>query len=148
MKNNNSGFTLIESLLVMLCISVFFMVPFLMVKSWKEQMEVAMFFNRLEREIEKTHQSAIIESQQTCIVQNKDKNEFIFQFYHHQKLRKEYLRVEYPLVLKTDKTIYFNSTTGNLQKVEAIKIEDNLNNQVIQYNFQLGSGKVIKDEVK
>lgn len=148
MKKNNQGFTLLESLLVMLCVSVFFMVPFLMVRHWREQTAITMFFNRLEREIEKTHQSAIVESKDTWINQDRSHKQLIFNYHHHQEARKDYLAVEYPLVLRTTDKIEFNTTTGNIKKIQTIKIEDTLNNGFVQYSFQFGSGKVIKSEIK
>lgn len=144
----NSGFTLLESLIVMLCISVFFLVPLIMIKNWKEQLEVTMFLNKLERGIEKTHQSAIIESHGTSINQKRNSSEIIFNYWHHQKKMSDYLKVEYPFVLKTNETIDFKNTTGNISKLQVIKLRDELNKKEITYKFQIGSGKVIKSEKK
>ncbi|MBO0421027.1 competence type IV pilus minor pilin ComGD [Vagococcus fluvialis] len=144
----NSGFTLLESLIVMLCISVFFLVPLIMIKNWKEQLEVTMFLNKLERGIEKTHQSAIIESHGTSINQKRNSSEIIFNYWHHQKQMSDYLKVEYPFVLKTNETIDFKNTTGNISKLQVIKLRDELNKKEITYKFQIGSGKVIKSEKK
>ncbi|MBO0437703.1 competence type IV pilus minor pilin ComGD [Vagococcus fluvialis] len=144
----NSGFTLLESLIVMLCISVFFLVPLIMIKNWKEQLEVTMFLNKLERGIEKTHQSAIIESHGTSINQKQNSSEIIFNYWHHQKKMSDYLKVEYPFVLKTNETIDFKNTTGNISKLQVIKLRDELNKKEITYKFQIGSGKVIKSEKK
>lgn len=144
----NSGFTLLESLIVMLCISVFFLVPLIMIKNWKEQLEVTMFLNKLERGIEKTHQSAIIESHGTSINQKQNSSEIIFNYWHHQKKMSDYLKVEYPFVLKTNETIDFKNTTGNIAKLQVIKLRDELNKKEITYKFQIGSGKVIKSEKK
>jgi competence protein ComGD len=144
----NSGFTLLESLIVMFCISVFFLVPLIMIKNWKEQLEVTMFLNKLERGIEKTHQSAIIESHGTSINQKRNSSEIIFNYWNHQKQMSDYLKVEYPFVLKTNETIDFKNTTGNISKLQVIKLRDELNKKEITYKFQIGSGKVIKSEKK
>lgn len=144
----NQGFSLVESLVVMLCISVFFLVPLIMTKKWKEQLEVSMFLNKLERGIEKTHQSAIIEGHGTFIHQKRNNSEIIFSYWHHQKEMSDYLKVEYPFVLKTNETITFIHTTGNISKLQVIKLIDELNKKEITYKFQIGSGKVIKSEKK
>lgn len=147
MNQRHQGFTLLESLLVLFCISIFFTVPFIMVKHWKEQIEVEMFFNQLERSIEKTHQSAILEGIDTTIEQiNKQKFKFIYE--HHGVTRSEYLEVEPPLVLRTNENITFKGGTGNISKIEHIKIEDRLNDRIVTYKFQFGSGKVIKNETR
>lgn len=148
MLKGNEGFTLIESLLVMLCMSVFLLVPFFMVKKWKEEIEVDMFFNQLDRAIEKTHQSAIVEGQHTWILQDRNNQQFVFNYKHHQELRTEYLEVKEPLYLKTNASINFKSRTGNINGPDVIKIEDKLNKRVVHYTFQFGSGKVIKSEIK
>ncbi|MCM2138289.1 hypothetical protein M4I12_001491 [Vagococcus fluvialis] len=119
-----------------------------MIKNWKEQLEVTMFLNKLERRIEKTHQSAIIESHGTSINQKRNSSEIIFNYWHHQKQMSDYLKVEYPFVLKTNETIDFKNTTGNISKLQVIKLRDELNKKEITYKFQIGSGKVIKSEKK
>lgn len=144
----NKGFTLVESLIVMLCISVFFLVPLIMTKNWKEQLEANMFLNKLERGIEKTHQSAIIEGHGTSINQKRNSSDIIFNYWHHQEQMSDYLKVEYPFVLKTNETITFIHTTGNISKLQVIKLRDELNKKEIIYKFQIGSGKVIKSEQK
>lgn len=147
-KKGHEGFTLMESLLVLLCVSVFFTVPLLMVKSWKEQTEVSLFFNQLERNIQRTHQSAIVEGQRCDIYQQRLANQFVFRYYHHGELKEDIQKVDYPVVLRSAETINFKAVNGNIQKIETIKLEDHLNKKVVRYQFQLGSGKVIRSEAK
>ncbi|MBO0476518.1 type II secretion system protein [Vagococcus sp. DIV0080] len=144
----NEGFTLIESLLVLCCVSVFFMVPMILLKKWQEEMEIAMFFNQLERNIEKTQQSAIVEAANTSINQKDLENVLIFNYVHHGNMHQNRLEVNGPLNLRTSGSIDFLTTTGNIKEIKQIKIEDHLHKKVVRYQFQLGSGKVIRSEGK
>lgn len=142
------GFTLIESLLVLLTITIFLAVPIISLKKWQEQTKVEMFLNQLERCIQQTHQSAILEQHSTKISQDSDLNFFKFEYYHHGIQYREHLYVEEPLNLRTEATIEFLQGSGNLKEIKGIKLEDNLNKRNIIYTFQLGSGKVIRREEK
>ncbi|MFC6347242.1 competence type IV pilus minor pilin ComGD [Vagococcus carniphilus] len=147
-RTNNAGFTLIESLLVLLTITIFLAVPLISLKHWKEKIKVEMFLNQVERRIQQTHQSAIIEQHGTKISQSADSNFLKFEYYHHDVLYREFLYVEEPLNLRTIKTIEFLPGSGNIKEIEGIKIEDSLNKRNIIYTFQLGSGKVIRRDEK
>lgn len=143
---NYRGFTLLESLLVLLCVTVSLIVPLIYLKNWRDQTEVVLFFNQLERDIQRTHQSAIIEGRECSIDQENNQNQLRFKYFHHGKVKIECLKVEEPLKLRSSEPIKFNKGTGNVKKLETIKIEDHLNNQAVLYKFQLGSGKVIRSE--
>ncbi len=147
-RKGSEGFTLIESLLVLCCVSVFFMVPMILLKKWQEETNVAMFFNQLERNIEKTQQSAIVEANETSICQENSKNLLTFNYFHHRVKHETTLSAPHPLVLRSNENIDFNAITGNIKEIRQIKIEDHLHKKVVRYQFQLGSGKVIRSEGK
>ncbi|MEG0550185.1 MAG: competence type IV pilus minor pilin ComGD [Vagococcus sp.] len=147
-KKEYEGFTLIESLLVLLTITIFITVPLISLKRWKEKTKVEMFLSQLERRIQQTHQSAILEQHSTKISQVESENYFKFEYYHHGVQYRDVLYVEEPLNLRTTDTIEFIHNTGNLKVIQGIRIEDNLNKRNIIYSFQLGSGKVIRREEK
>ncbi len=147
-KNNNQGFTLLESLLVLFSTMIFITLPIIFVHQWKEQMEVEQFLSQLERRIQQTHQSALIELADTQITQSKDDQSFLFEYMHHGELHREYLDIAPNLYLRTESTIKFSAGSGNIMSIEGIKIEDSLNNRIIRYTFQLGSGKVIRRDQK
>ena len=140
------GFTLLESLLVLMCVTVSLIVPILGIKSWKEQTEVSLFFNQLERKIQQTHQSAIIEVNDSAIDQLIVPQRFVFTYYHHGEHRQDIMEVKAPLKLRSSEKIEFLGKSGNIKEIRVIKLEDHLNKKVIEYQFQLGSGKVIRRE--
>ena len=145
---NHQGFTLMESLLVLLGMGVFLLVPLLSIKSWKEQTEVELTLNKIERNIQRTHQSAIVEGIRTEIYVKETPQQIDFGFTHHGNYVYETLDIKKPLVIKDDKVIGFLAKSGNLKKIETIAIEDQLNNRLIHYDFQLGSGKVIRNDTQ
>lgn len=140
------GFTLLESLLVLMCVIVSLIVPILGIKSWKEQTEISLFLNQLERRIQQTHQSAIIEGNDSSIDQLIQPQRFVFTYYHHGGHRQEIMEVKAPLKLRSSEKIEFLNKSGNIKEIRVIKLEDHLNKKVIEYQFQLGSGKVIRRE--
>lgn len=147
-RNANEGFTLFECLLVLLIMTIFIMVPIISLKKWKEKTDVEMFLNQVERSIQQTHQSAIVDGTMTVISQVKDtqKPYLKFTYYHHGKQVNDELYIKEPLELMDNKTIRFNAYSGNIQKIEIIKFKNKQNNRFISYQFQLGSGKVIRYE--
>lgn len=147
---SKEGFTLFECLLVLLIVTVFIMIPIISLKKWKEKTEVEMFLNQVERSIQQTHQSAIVDGKGTVITQARDTSKpyLEFTYYHHGKRIDDLYYIEEPLELMNNKTIRFNAYSGNIQKIEIIKFKDTLNNRFISYQFQLGSGKVIRYEEK
>lgn len=142
------GFTLIESLLVLLCTSVFLLVPLLGIKSWKEHAEVDLFFYQMERNIQRSHQSSVLENKQTTITPNVKTQTINYTYFHHGNKLSEDVKVQEPLILKTSDTIDFINYTGNIKKIGDLVIEDQLNKRVVKYQFQMGSGKVIRNERK
>lgn len=145
---SKEGFTLLESLLVLLCIGVFFTVPLIAIKNWQEKAEIEHFFTQLERNIQKTHQSAIVDGKTTAITQSKKKKRLVFEYFYHW----EKYPVEFPMLdsleLMSDELIEFSGVTGNIKEINGIKIRDTVNKRIVTYSFQLGSGKVIRSEKK
>ena len=56
------------------------------------------------------------------------------------------MEVKAPLKLRSSEKIEFLGKSGNIKEIRVIKLEDHLNKKVIEYQFQLGSGKVIRRE--
>ena len=142
------GFTLIESLLVLLTLSVFFMVPLLGLKHWQEQMEITRFFNTFERSLQKTHQSAIIEAQTTFVTPKQATQVIEFKYYHHGERHIEVLEAPENLHIHHSLRTTFFPTTGNIQKITEVVVRNRLDGNQTMYQFQLGSGKVVKTTEK
>ncbi|HCM89510.1 MULTISPECIES: competence type IV pilus minor pilin ComGD [Vagococcus] len=144
--SSDDGFTLIECLLVLMIIGIFITIPIIGIKKWQEKNQVEIFLSQVERKIQETHQSAIIWGIDTKISQEPDKQLLKFDYYYYGRNSKEDLHVEKPLTLRSSEKIEFKGVSGNIKKIQGIRFVDESRNREIKYNFQLGSGKVIRNE--
>lgn len=146
--NKHTGFTLAESLLVMVIVCSFALLPTLALKRWQEILEVEHFLSQFEKGILLTRQSAITK-QQTTLVQYYEGTKTI-EFVHspliaNKDRRSTTIVLPEELTMTGLSTISFPGTTGNYSQPEhQIHFCWAKMNQKITYQFLFGSGSYEK----
>ena len=149
-KNSIAGlvaFTLFETLLVLLCCSVFLLLPVLSIQSWQRKIEVQQFLTSFEKNILFTQQIAIVNGIDTKLTLNEDKQEIIF---YSTKQIADTTKLMVPEALKVSgpKQISFKKTTGNSGNLSKFIFKWQAEKQAIEYQFQLGSGRFVKNIIE
>lgn len=146
----NKGFTLIESLIALIVVTAFVLLPSLSLAEWQRNIEEKIFFQRFERLITATQQAAITQNSPTKITEDVAQTEFYF---WHKNMDKGSLEVQKVLTIPesvipkagvSTKGMLFKEATGN--NTDMLKFSFQLSGQstMITYQFQLGSGKYVK----
>ncbi|WP_265456264.1 competence type IV pilus minor pilin ComGD [Enterococcus sp. HY326] len=146
----NKGFTLIESLIALLVVTAFVLLPSLSLAEWQRNVEEKIFFQRFERLITATQQAAITQNSLTKITEDKDQTEFYFWMKNMDKGTlgvQKVLTIPKSVVPKagvSTKGMMFKEGTGN--NTDMLKFSFRLagRSTEITYQFQLGSGKYVK----
>jgi prepilin-type N-terminal cleavage/methylation domain len=137
----NRGFTLVESLMVMLVVAFFTLVPMLSVKSVTETMEVTRFFEQLEKNLLVCQQTAIISNRATDISQN-DANHRSLNFRLASGEWLPALTVPESLTIANlSGKITFAGGTGNVDATRKILFTWPQKKQQITYKFLFGKGR-------
>lgn len=149
MKGQNSypGFTLFETLVVMMIILSFVFLPTLSLRSWYSQLEKAFFYYRFEKSILHLQQVAIADHRNTRIDLYPDRNLIIF-YTNHTTLSWRELNIPESIRLVSQGSVLFSAGKGNISTNQAgsgniPKIVFTDEGQVI-YQFQIGSGRFEK----
>lgn len=142
---NMKGFTLIESLLVLSICTAFMLLPTLAIKKWKQVLEVERFLSSFEKRILLTQQMAIVNMLDTQMVFYEQDQQIQF-IIPENRSKLEDMVLEVPAVLRATgpRKIIFkkgSGNNGNLSKFSFSWIEKN---QLIEFQFQLGSGRYVK----
>lgn len=142
---NMQGFTLIESLLVVFICTMFMLLPTLAIKKWKQVLEVDQFFSSFEKQLLFTQQMAIINMTDTQIVFFESSRHIKFLTPKNEQLLEEVL-LEVPASLEAagPQKIIFKKGSGNNGKLAKFSFSWTEKNQLIEFQFQLGSGRYVK----
>lgn len=129
------GFTLLETLLVLLVVTSFIALPSIVVQNTKETLEVVHFLDRFEKNMLATQQAAITSNQRTKMIQRDTTTEYYFYTDTIEKL-------DMPKDLRASriKTLYFNSGSGNNSSLQKLHFYWDKNNQKITYSFLFARG--------
>lgn len=138
---NMKGFTLIESLIVLFTCTIFILLPTLSINKWKRVLEVNQFLSSFEKKILFTQQMAVVNTIDTQIIFLEQDQ--MINFKNGQIVE---ATLEIPLALTsvgTDK-LTFKKGSGNIGKLSKISFFWTEKNQLIEFQFQLGSGRYVK----
>lgn len=137
--NNMKGFTLIESLLVIFICTMFLLLPTLAVNKWRQVLEVNQFLSSFEKQLLYTQQMAVIHSIDTQILFLEERQELNF-----FTTEETSLKVPQDLQATGPSKIVFKSSSGNNGKLSKYSFSWTEKKQIIEFQFQLGSGRYVK----
>lgn len=142
---SDRGFTVFESLLVLLITSLLILLPVLKGQSLQENNEERLFFKSFERSLVRSQTAAILHFQ-VCRVQAQVGREVIeFSLVDGRGIKiREVLQVPKTVTIITNTTVAFKAGSGNIQKIVSFKFQRTFHNQIIDYQFYLGSGRFVK----
>lgn len=142
----NSGFTLIETLIVLALVCSFILLPTIALKSWQGRLEKAFFYYQFEKSILHLQQVAIADHKLTSIYLYNNSSQLIVFYTGHTELPWKNLEVPKSIKLGSSHSIYFKAGTGNIStnqpgngNIPKVVFVDE--GQPITYQFQLGSGR-------
>lgn len=138
---NVKGFTLIESLVVLFICTVFMLLPTLSINKWKQALEVDQFLSSFEKKLLFTQQMAVVNTIDTQIIFLEQAKQIKFK--DGQVVEKG---LTIPVSLQTvgpDK-LTFKKGSGNIDKLSKFSFSWTEKNQLIEFQFQLGSGRYVK----
>lgn len=141
----NRGYTLLESLLVLLVVSFLILLPVLKGQALQEKNEESLFFKSFERSLVRSQTAAILHYQ-ICRVQAQVGQEVIdLSLVDGRGIKiREILQVPKSVTILTNTTVTFKAGSGNIQKIVSFKFQRKWHNQLIHYQFYLGSGRFAK----
>lgn len=145
--SNNQGYTLIETLIVLMVICSFVQLPAVMFNNWQQKLERQFFYYQLEKSMLHLQQVAICDQKSSRIDLHPDKQLIAFKTID-EELPWKNLEVPESVVLHSGYSIMFKSSTGNVSTnqpetgIPKIRFTDNYGEVV--YQFQLGSGRFEK----
>lgn len=132
------GFTIVESLLVLLVVSLFIGLPVVYLPRLKARLEVQQFLNQFEKYTLLTQQVSIISNEFTRIARVADREDLLeFSLEYGQKI---YLTLPNELSVGTFKGKEFNKGTGNMSQLGNIRFTWAKEKQWIDYTFLFGKG--------
>lgn len=141
----NQGFTLFESLLVLLIVSGLLLFPLLKGQSLQEKNAERLFFKSFERSLVRSQTAAIL-TFKICRVQaqvGQDAIEMSLVDGTGKKIT-EFLNLPNTVTSLKTTTVAFKAGSGNIQKIVSFKFQSERAKKVIQYQFYLGSGRFAK----
>ena len=146
MKGQNlRGFTLIESLLVLLIVLLLASYPLISWQRWQEQLEVSSFFKLFEKHLVYTQQTAI-EFRRESRVSVRRGEQLIYFKHATTATLKEVVPLNIPsriqVVAHTD--LRFLPASGNASKMAVFRFQVTGEEQEIKYQYYLGSGRFVK----
>lgn len=146
-EKTNAGFTLIETLIVLIVVCSFVLLPTIALKSWQRQLEKTFFYYQFEKSILHLQQVAITDYRGTRIELHKDQQVIIF-YTIHTELPWKQLNVPQSIQLESKGTVFFSAGKGNIStdqpgngNIPKVVFSDE--GQVV-YQFQMGSGRFEK----
>lgn len=145
-NNNEKGFTLIESLLVLSILTIITGIAFLQLKPLHDSRKIDFFFEQLQDDLLYCQQYAISHSEQVKVVFNEVESK-----YHIRGGSRNYIILDrqYDPSVQIDystlgTTLYFNSN-GNIQKAGTIRVK--YKDTTYKITFLLGKGRFYVSKV-
>lgn len=143
-KTLASGYTLVESLLLILLLTTILSFPVLAFSAWKKELTVYQFFSQFEKRIYTTQKIAIVNQIQTGFYWNNDENQIIFRMSQPDEASWKVLDIPDEITLKRHASITFAAGTGNESSLKAYQFYWEEKGQTITYQFQMESGRYTK----
>lgn len=137
----HKGFTLLESLVVLVVVSIFLLIPTFSIGSIQKYTDEALFFARFERYLSATQQAAIARQTQTRLMYYTTYFRFIGYAYNSGQID---LKIPESIQCKSPKSIVFSAKSGNYSDLRLIHFVLPEKQMEIKYQFQMGSGKYTK----
>lgn len=139
------GFTLIEILVVFLVCTLFMLLPTLAINKWRQIVEVDQFLSSFEKKMVFTQQMAVVNAVDTQIIfleKNQHINFLIPK--NEQIVEDEILEIPASLEISGSDKLAFKKGSGNINKLSKFSFLWKDKKQLIEFQFQLGSGRYIK----
>lgn len=139
------GFTLIEILVVFLVCTLFMLLPTLTINKWRQVVEVDQFLASFEKKMVFTQQMAVVNAVDTQIIfleKNQHINFLIPK--NEQIVEDEILEIPASLEISGSDKLTFKKGSGNISKLSKFSFSWKDKKQLIEFQFQLGSGRYIK----
>lgn len=146
MTSDESGFTLLETLLVLAIVCILCISPILKINMWTKQQAVKSQLLAFERLFEKSHHSAVIEGFFSYIEADAGNQLVTFTYHHRGRQIEEQLILEDPLSLVVSREVQLKANSGSPSKLVTFMFYDQLNKKKISYVVELGSAKLFKYE--
>lgn len=152
---HHSAFTVMESLLVLLVIASFSLLPVLSLKNWQEELTIQRFFSRFEKMVLVCQQIAIVEKRATGITVDPTTETVTFVTEATSGgsgggfSEDRFTPLAFPEAVKTQGTssVSFGFTasgTGSPQKLLKFTFYVNGGKNSVTYAIQMGSGRFAK----
>lgn len=135
-KINHKGFTLTESLVVLMIVSIMLMVGVSVTKNSKDELAVRHFLNRLDRQILLNHQASFVEEQLVWMGREPESRTISF------VIGEQKFSLPIPEVLHVSyfPTMNFSKGTGNSKNMHSFSVYWNEKNLEVSYDFLFGKG--------
>ena len=147
LRNNQelSGFTLIESLLVLLIVLLLASYPLMSWNKWQEQLEITNFFQLFEKHLVYAQQTAIEFRQDSRVYAKRSERVIYFNFATATKLKEVApLKIPAKLQVVAHADVTFLPASGNASKMEVFRFLQAGQEKEITYQYYLGSGRFVK----
>ncbi|MBL1228108.1 prepilin-type cleavage/methylation domain-containing protein [Enterococcus sp. BWB1-3] len=138
--NNCSGFTLIETLLVFVVAVSLISLSSLLVEKNISNFSTAQFFSSFEKQLLYTQQMAVVGAVDTEVYFSLEEQQFRFV----TGSKEEALLLPEALAATGPAKIIFKKGTGNNGNLSKYSFKYSRKNQLIEFQFQMGSGKYVK----
>lgn len=141
------GFTLIESLLVLLVVTIFIGVPLLQINQWEERLVYQGFIEEFEQRLIQTQQSAIVFRKQTRVQTEKKSETIEFAFYRGDgTFVIEKLKIPKGVTIQRSVFLRFMGMTGNVEQHHTFRFQTPYHSKYLEYVYQIGSGRFVVKE--
>ncbi|WP_291290817.1 competence type IV pilus minor pilin ComGD [Enterococcus sp.] len=144
-RGGRRGFTMLESLIVLLVIAIFIFLPLLVIDHYQTQFEVLGFCARLEKGLAVAQQTAIIDARETKVAYSDTPVPTVY--FHSTitgEIKMEPLEVPPQLVVRAFPVLTFTSQSGNYTQMASLRFEWIDQQKMITYKFLFGSGRYDK----
>ena len=139
------GITMVESLIVLLVVSIFIFLPLIAIDRYQAYFEVWGFCARLEKGLAVAQQTAIIDARETKVAYSDSPVPTIY--FHSTitgEIKMEPLEVPSQLAVRVFPVLTFTSQSGNYTRMETLRFEWMDQEKKITYKFLFGSGRYDK----
>lgn len=139
------GFTLIETLLVLLVTLIFISLPIFYFNSWQSYCEKALFYSQFEHFYQRAQQGAIIERRQSDINCDKREGRICFSYYQHGQKQSKILKLPKTITMLNEPKLHLvGGTGGNAGQLNNFCFREERTKVEVTYSCQMGNAKIIK----
>lgn len=147
-KSRYSGFTLVESLLVLLVVTFLLGLPMLQIRQWQERLAYQAFIEEFEQRLIQTQQSAIVFRGQTRVQTEQNTSTIEFRLFQVDgKYEVETITIPKGVTIQRSVLLCFMSKSGNVEQNNTFRFKTPYHEKYLDYVYQIGSGRfVIKEK--